>query len=322
MRILSDRDPRLATLILAAGKGTRMKSAAAKVLAPVAGKPLLAHVLDQIRDFGCARVVPIIGYDRDAVRAAFAGEGLEFAVQEDQLGTGHAVLSAAPALGDFEGDLLILSGDMPLVRTETLRLLLARHRERGAALTLLTACPDDPTGLGRIIRTEGGDVREIVEEKDIDRDEVRAVREINVGVYVADAGALLDALRAVGNDNAQGEYYLPDAVKVLRERGRRVEAWDGATPEEGLGVNSPRELARAGVELRRRAVEALMDAGVRILDPASTYIEADVTIGPGTVVQPFTFIGLGAVIGAEAVIGPFAHVPAGARVGDGEVKKA
>lgn len=311
---MSDCDPRLATLILAAGKGTRMKSAAAKVLARVAGKPLLAHVLDSVRDLGCARVVPIIGYDRDAVQAAFADERFEFAFQEEQLGTGHAVLSAASLLAGFEGDILILSGDMPLVRTETLRRLLARHRDGDAALTLLTACPADPTGLGRILRTAAGDVGEIVEEKDIRSDEVRAVREINVGVYAAEAGVLFDALRAVGNDNAQGEYYLPDAVKVLRARGRRVDAWDGATPEEGLGVNSPHELVRAGTELRRRALQALLDAGVRILDPATTYIEADVSVGPGTVVQPFTFIGCGAVIGADAEIGPFAQVAAGARI--------
>jgi len=306
-----------ACLILAAGKGTRMKSGSAKVLAPLAGKPLLAHVLDSIGPLSLSRCVVIVGHDRETVQTIFADRGLEFVVQEEQLGTGHAVQMAEPALTGYSGDLLILSGDMPLVRLETLTGLLMHHEQNAADLTLLSARPEDPFGLGRVVRSEAGQVEEIVEERDIRSDATRAIREVNLGVYAARSETLFSALREVDRDNAQGEYYLPDAVRVLRRNGSRVEAWCGAAPEEGLGVNRPNELVRAAAVFRQRAVESLIAAGVQVVDPATTYVEADVTIGPGTVIHPFSLIRRGAVVGAGCEIGPFGHVGAGQHIPDG-----
>jgi len=241
-----------ACLVMAAGKGTRMRSRSAKVLARVKGKPLLAHVLDSIRNLSLQKIVVIVGYDRESVKAAFADEGLTFVVQEEQLGTGHAVQMAAPALEGFDGDVLILSGDMPLVRPETLTRLMRHHRNARADFTLLTARPEDPFGLGRVVRGSRDEVLEIVEEKDIEQEAVRRIREVNLGVYMARAPRLFRALEAVGNDNAQQEYYLPDVVKVLLQEEGRVEALCGATAEEGLGVNSREELKRAEIILDRR----------------------------------------------------------------------
>ncbi len=242
----------LACLILAAGKGTRMKSRSAKVLARAGGKPLLAHVLDALDALALARIVVIVGYDRDRVRAEFADRGLVFVVQEEQLGTGHAVQVGAAGLEGFEGDVLILSGDMPMIRPETLVRLLRHHRDTASDFTLLTARPGDPFGLGRVVRDPDDSVTEIVEEKDIQSPAVRAIREVNLGVYAARTRRLFPALEAVGNDNAQKEYYLPDVVKVLLREGARVEAWCGAAPEEGLGVNSREELVRAEALLAGR----------------------------------------------------------------------
>ncbi|MBN2489600.1 MAG: NTP transferase domain-containing protein [Planctomycetes bacterium] len=304
-------------LILAAGKGTRMKFGGAKVLVPLAGKPLLDHVLDALEGLDLERAVAIVGHDRDAVRAVLGRRAVADVVQEEQLGTAHAVLCAAPALAGFDGDLLILSGDMPLVRPETLGRLLARHRTSGADLTLLTAEADDPTGLGRVVRDDAGAVRDVVEERDIASEAVRGSREVNLGVYAARAAALLAALRQVGNDNAQREYYLPDAVRLMRTGGAPVEAWCGAAPEEGLGVNSQHERARVEAVFRRRAVERLVDGGVVVTAPDLVFLEADVRVGPGTVIQPFTVIRLGATIGSGCEIGPFAEVGPAARIPDG-----
>lgn len=248
---MSDKRP-FACLVMAAGKGTRMQSTSAKVLAEADGAPLLSHVLDAVEPLEPARRVVVVGYDRDNVKARFADRALEFVVQEEQLGTGHAVSMGAPLLADFDGDVLILSGDMPLVRTDTLDRLLRHHRANDAAFTLTTAKPDDPVGLGRIVRDADGNVERIVEEKDIDSDDVRAIREINLGVYAADAKRLFDALGKVKNDNAQSEYYLPDVVAILLAEGARVEAWCGADPEEGLGVNTRDQLAIAESALTRR----------------------------------------------------------------------
>ncbi len=243
-------------VIMAAGRGTRMQSSSAKVLAEADGKPLLEHVLDALAPLEPAKTVVVVGFDRESVWARFAPRGVEFAVQEEQLGTGHAVMMAEGAFAGFDGDLLILSGDMPLVRTDTLARLIAHHRDAGAALTLATARVDDPTGLGRIVRDGDGAVVEIVEQKDIaarpDATAVEAVDETNLGVYVADPGQLFGALHRIENDNAQNEYYLPDAARILIGDGAVVDAWCGATPEEGLGVNSRDELARAEALLRAR----------------------------------------------------------------------
>jgi bifunctional UDP-N-acetylglucosamine pyrophosphorylase / glucosamine-1-phosphate N-acetyltransferase len=309
----------LVCLIMAAGKGTRMKSDSAKVLARLGGKTLLGYVLESIRDLHPSRVVAVVGHDRESVERTFAGQGLTFVVQAKQLGTGHAVQMAEHAILDDSrhADLLILSGDMPLIRSQTLERFCGRHRTSHADLTLLTARPPDPSGLGRVVRDDVGRVVEIVEEKDIQSDAVRSIREVNLGIYLARPVALFAALHEVKNENAQGEFYLPDVVKILRDQGARVEAWCGAEPEEGMGVNRPRELARAAAVLRQRHVDALLDAGVQILDPANTVIADDAQVGTGTVIHPFSILESGCVVGESCEIGPFVRICSGENVADG-----
>ncbi|HWQ00179.1 MAG TPA: bifunctional UDP-N-acetylglucosamine diphosphorylase/glucosamine-1-phosphate N-acetyltransferase GlmU [Vicinamibacterales bacterium] len=336
-------------VILAAGKGTRMKSAAPKVLHRVAGLPLIEHVLRAAAPLEAASTVVVVGYEADRVRQALAGwSGLRFALQEPQLGTGHALLQAEPALAGVRGTVLVLSGDVPLLRPSTLAALLDRHHQRGAAMTVLTARVDRPAGYGRIVRDAGGALVRIVEERDASPAE-RAIREINTGIYAFALDPLFDALRAVGDRNAQREYYLPDVAAIYRERGLGVEAVMADDPMEVVGVNTRQELAEAGAALRRRRAEALMASGVTLEDPAATYVGADVEVGPDTILHPNvhlegrTRIGSGceihagarivdstlgdrvvvqnfcvitaSVIEDDATIGPFAHLRPASHVG-------
>jgi bifunctional UDP-N-acetylglucosamine pyrophosphorylase/glucosamine-1-phosphate N-acetyltransferase len=292
----------LAAVILAAGQGTRMKSALPKVLHPVAGVPMLGHVVAAAREAGAAPVVAVIGHGADQVRAAFAAAGLDFALQAEQLGTGHALRCAAPVLAGFTGDLLLLCGDVPLLRSDTLFALLAHHRARQATVTVLTAELTNPHGYGRIIR--GGDgVERIVEEKDASAAE-RSVREINTGIYVFSAPRVFTLLETLGNDNAQGEYYLTDVLGAARAAGERVEAMTMACAEEAMGINDRVQLAQAGKAMRARINEAHMRAGVTLVDPAATYIEPEVVIGPDTVIHPGVHVRGATVIGSGCELDP------------------
>jgi bifunctional UDP-N-acetylglucosamine pyrophosphorylase/glucosamine-1-phosphate N-acetyltransferase len=231
----------LVAIVLAAGAGKRMHSDLAKVLHPVLGRPMLDHVLDAVCGAGVQRVAVVVGHQAERVRAAVAGRGVEFALQAEQLGTGHAVLQTRSLLGGSRGTALVLCGDTPLLTSETLDALLATHRRSGASATVLTALLDDPTGYGRVLRGPGGDVRRIVEHKDANPEE-RRVCEINSGLfafYLPDLFAALDRVRA---DNAQGEYYLTDTLEILLRRGRRVAAQPCRDPREVLGVNTPEQL--------------------------------------------------------------------------------
>jgi bifunctional UDP-N-acetylglucosamine pyrophosphorylase/glucosamine-1-phosphate N-acetyltransferase len=225
-------------IILAAGEGKRMKSAVPKVLHEVGGEPLLAHVGRAVRESGVDRVVVVIGNGADQVRREFDSEGWEFVVQEERLGTGDAVRRAKGQLEDFDGQVMVLAGDTPLLRGATLRTLREQHREEGAAVSVLTARIEDPTGYGRILRSnEARAFHAIVEDKDA-TDEQRAIDEVNSSVYCFDAAALRSVLWRIGNDNAQGEIYLTDAVEILRQDGKKIAAVPAATPEEILGVNT------------------------------------------------------------------------------------
>lgn len=242
----------LAIVVMAAGKGTRMKSDLAKVLHLLNRRPMLHYVLDVAFQLNPEKVVVVVGHQAEAVKAATQGYRVEYALQEPQLGTGHAVMQAEPMLAGFEGDVVVLSGDAPLAKAETLALLLTTHREKRAVATVLTATLDDPTGYGRVIRDAQGDVRKMVEHKDASPDE-RAVKEINSGVYAFEKRKLFDALRRITNDNAQREYYLPDVFNVFLAQGERVAAVSAPNFDELRGVNTPEQLREAEAILLARA---------------------------------------------------------------------
>ena len=314
----------LIAMILAAGKGTRMRSEIPKLLHPLLGEPLLEHVLEKVDALGperklAARVV-VVGHGRDEIRRAFDGRGITWAIQESQLGTAHAVHCGMEALsGDLVGsgaDVLVLNGDLPLLRRETLEALLDRHREERAEVTILTCKKSDPTGYGRCIRGPDGRVTGIIEEKDASEAE-RRIPEVNVGTYVFRAPGFREFYERIDRRNAQGELYLTDVVVQASRAGKRVATHEVSDDGETAQVNSRSDMARASALLRSRVLDEHMVAGVTIDDPATTYIEKGVRIGPDTRILPFTVIHRGVEIGSGCEVGPFAHLREGARLADG-----
>ena len=272
-------------VILAAGKGTRMKSGGPKVLHRAGGLSLIDHVLRTADALAPTSRVLVVGHQADQVRAALKGrQDLRFALQSPQLGTGHALLQAETELAGASGTLVLLSGDVPLLRSETLVRLVRTHRERAAAATVVTARVDRPDGYGRIVR-RGGQIAAIVEHEDASPEE-RQIDEINSGIYAFDLAPLFAALREIGSSNAQGEYYLPDLVRIYRARGLGVETVTVDDPHEILGVNSRRELADMAAIMNRQRNEALMESGVTIVDPATVYVGPDVEVGSDTIIHP------------------------------------
>ena len=309
----------LATVVLAAGKGTRMQSELPKVLHPLLGAPILEHVLDNATKLDAQQVVVVVGYARQKVEAAFARRKITWAVQEKQLGTAHAAHCGVQEISvdDPEGcEVLVLNGDLPLLRETTLRRLLEAHRQARAAVSILTCEMEDATGYGRIIRNRSGDVENIVEERDAD-EATRAVREGNVGVYVFQHSAFTELYSRIGTDNAQGELYLTDVVVQAVAEGLRVVTSSVEDASEVAQVNSRRELAEASAILRGRLIDAYLEAGVTIDDPRTTYIEAGVVIGRDTRILPFTHIERGVEIGRGCEVGPFARLRAGTRLEEG-----
>ena len=272
-------------VILAAGKGTRMKSAIPKVLHRAAGLTLIERVLRTADAVAPIKSVLVVGHQADLVRAALTGRSkLRFALQSPQLGTGHALLQAEPELTGTTGTLVLLSGDVPLLRPETLIRLVRTHGERGATATVVTARVERPDGYGRIVRQDGK-IAAIVEHKDASPEE-RQIDEINSGIYAFDLAPLFPALRSIGSANAQGEYYLPDLVRIYRARGLGVETVTVDEPNEILGVNSRRELAEVAEIMNRQRNVALMESGVTLVDPATVYVGPEVEIGPDTIIHP------------------------------------
>ena len=299
----------LTIVILAAGEGKRMRSRQPKVLHPLCGRPLLAYGLRTARALA-DRIVVVVGPTADGVRAV-AGEGVTVVEQRERLGTGHAVLQARPAGG--EGTILVLPGDTPLLSGETLERLVRHHRSTGAVATVLTAVVDRPQGYGRILR-QSGRVKRIVEDRDATDDQKKIV-EINTSVYCLEAKRLWKALAEVKPDNDQGEYYLTDVIGILARAAGRIEAVAAPDPVEALGINDRKQLAALAAIQRRRILDRLMEAGVTILDPASTYIEDAVTIGPDSVVYPQVVLEGATAIGSECVVASGCHVTA-SRLGD------
>lgn len=298
----------LHVVVLGAGKGTRMKSALAKVLHRVAGTPLIEHVLNTAAALAPASTTIVVGHQADEVRRVLASRaGLSFVVQEPQLGTAHALLTTEPALSTATGTLVLLSGDVALLTTGTLLRLVERHRATGAAATVLTAAVDRPAGYGRIVRDNGGAITRIVEEKDASPAE-RDIREINAGIYAFDLSGLYAAVRSIAAQNAQQEYYLPDLVAIYRKRGLGVETVTVEHADEIQGINSRVELAEVSRVIRHNTVRNLMASGVTIEDPQTTYIDRQVTIGADTVIHP------GVSLQGRTSIGAGCEIHSGVRI--------
>lgn len=293
-------------IVLAAGQGTRMKSKLYKVLHPVCGKPMVQHVVDHIGTLNVERIVTVVGHGAEMVKEQL-GEQSEYVLQAEQLGTAHAVQQAEPILGTLEGTTLVVCGDTPLIRPETMQALFDYHTSQNAKATILTAVASDPTGYGRILRDTKGNVAQIVEQKDA-TEEQRKVTEINTGTYCFDNKALFEALKLVKNDNAQGEYYLPDVIEILQKQGEIVAAYVTDHFDETLGVNDRFALSQAEEIMRARINERHMRNGVTIINPATTHISADAVIGSDTVIQPGCIIEGITVIGEDCVIGPNSHI--------------
>lgn len=292
-------------VVLAAGEGKRMRSERAKVLHPLGGRPLVSYPVALARGLGLGGVVVVVGAQGEAVRAALGeASDLRYAVQPEPRGTADALAHARLALPAGVRRILVLSGDVPLLRRETAERLLDHHRRSRAAATLLTMVPADPSGYGRVLRRGGarGPVRAVVEEADATPAQ-RRCREVNAGVYCFDAGPLWPALERIGADNAAGERYLTAVIAHLVRRGRRVEALRVPDPVEVAGVNDRRQLAELEAVLRRRALERLMAEGVTVLDPASTYVGPDVRVGPDAVLYPGVVLEGDTVVGAGSVVG-------------------
>ncbi|KRC87308.1 bifunctional N-acetylglucosamine-1-phosphate uridyltransferase/glucosamine-1-phosphate acetyltransferase [Terrabacter sp. Root85] len=302
---MSDLRP-TAVIVLAAGEGTRMKSTTPKVLHTIGGRSLVAHAIRAARGTSPHHLAVVVRHERDRVAEHVGQVDPEAVVadQDDVKGTGRAVECALEALpGDLAGTVVVTYGDVPLLTSATLEGLVAAHHASGSAVTVITATLEDPTGYGRVIRDAEGSVVAIVEQKDAD-EEQRAIREVNSGLYAFDAAVLREALSEVGTDNAQGEKYLTDVIAIARGRGLGVRAHLVADLWQTEGVNDKVQLARLGAELNRRTVEQAMRDGAIVIDPATTWLDADVTIGPDTVVRPGTQILGASTIGRDCVIGP------------------
>lgn len=294
-------------IILAAGQGTRMKSKIPKVLHKVAGISMLEHVLDTLRKADVNRKIVILGHGAELIEKTLDDE-IEIVYQREQLGTGHAVMQANDLLNVSDKTILVLCGDTPLLKSETINKLEEKHHSSNAVITVLTAVIDDPQGYGRIIRDDKG-IKAIVEEKDAS-DVEKIVKEINTGTYCFDGAFLKEFLEKLTNNNVQKEYYLTDLVKLAAQEGLRVESFILEDIKESLGINNRVQLAQAEKILRFRTMEKLMLSGVTIIDPQATYIEAGVKIGSDTVVYPGTYLEGNTIIGEDCIIGPATRVVA------------
>jgi bifunctional UDP-N-acetylglucosamine pyrophosphorylase/glucosamine-1-phosphate N-acetyltransferase len=297
----------IGVVILAAGQGTRMKSGLPKVLHCLAGKPLFLHVLGTALRLEPSMVAVIVGHGAEAVKRACPHPNVTWVLQEKQLGTGHAVLCAKDNFLNFSGDILILSGDVPLIREQTLNLILEKHRERSAALTLMTTTLAVPTGYGRILRDARGRIVGSVEERDATEVQKR-IQEVNAGVYVASPRFLFPALEQIKSHNQQEEYYLPDVVTMGTHQDKRIETVHVDDPREIMGINTREELATMEKNLQEQINRKWMDAGVTIKDPQTTYIEDGVTIGRDTVIGPNSHLRGRTVIGERCQIDGSAYL--------------
>jgi bifunctional UDP-N-acetylglucosamine pyrophosphorylase/glucosamine-1-phosphate N-acetyltransferase len=304
-------------ILLAAGVSSRMNTQLPKVLHEVSGRPMLAYVLDACRTVGVSRIYVVVGFGAEQVKERFGEESSDivWVHQPDQKGTAHAVMCCGEHLKDFTGQTLILCGDGPLIRAETLRTLIQKHEVEQASATLATAVLDDPSGYGRIVRDDYGNIQGIVEDSDCTAAQ-RAIKEVNPSYYLFNNQVLFRALAQVKPDNVKKEYYLTDALSVIITTGHKVIAVTAVRPEEAMGVNSRAQLSVVSKIMQRRIQQGLMDDGVTIVDPDNTWIDARAKIGQDTVIEPFVYIHGEVRIGRGCRIGPFAHLRHGSVLGD------
>ncbi len=307
---MGDRD-RLGAIILAAGKGTRMKSRLPKVLHPIGGSPMLQFSIDIAEGLGARPIVIVIGHQADRVKEAFSKDDLIFVEQKEQLGTGHAVACAEKGLSDYVENVLILCGDVPLLHLETLKELIGHHRKTGATLTVLTGFFEDPTNYGRILRNKEGAVIGIAEEEDATPQQ-RSIQEINSGIYCANRSFLFEAIKALKRDNVQGEYYLTDILEMAKPG--TIASITTKESTEFMGINTRKDMARANEICRLRTTENLMIEGVTFVDPNTVYIDKTVQVGRDTVIYPNCYIEGETVIGEACIIEP------GSRIVDSKIE--
>lgn len=296
----------LSAIILAAGKGTRMKSDLLKVAHHVAGKPIVEYVLDTVLGLGVDRVYMVVGHQADLIKNALPHPLVTFVTQVEQLGTGHAVMQVDGHFSPKPGDaVVVLAGDCPLIGSKTLRNLLTVHMESNAAATILTTMMDPPGSYGRIQRGKMGPVAGIKEAKDCSPQELE-IREINTGVYVFNAVDLFDTLPELRTDNAQKEYYLTDVIHLLKAKGKSIEAYCTPDSDEAIGVNTRMDMAKINAIIYQRNNQILMQEGVTVVDPSSTFVDSTVSIGRDSILNPFTVIRGTTTIGTNCQIGPHA----------------
>lgn len=306
----------LKAIILAAGKSKRMKTKTPKILHPLMGKPMIDYVLETCNKVGIDEAILVVGHEREKVMD-YLGERVKYALQEDQMGTGHAVMQAMPLLEDFSGNVIILCGDMPLFSPGTLANFISLHRESESRVSLLTAIMKDPGKLGRIVRNKDGSVEKIVEAVDATPDELK-INEVNTGTYIFDADYLREILPTIGLPNVQKEIYLTDTIAISREVGEKIFAMSCPDYRESLGVNSRADMAKASKVIRERINHDLMMSGVTIYDPDNTYVEETVEIGNDTVILPGCMILGKTVIGSNCVIGPNSRIN-NSKIGRGSI---
>ncbi|MBI4974393.1 MAG: NTP transferase domain-containing protein [Candidatus Omnitrophica bacterium] len=300
-------------VILAAGRGTRMKSDRPKVLHELLGKPMILYLLDSLKEAGITDIIAVAGYGSERLKAAL--KEVKVVTQKELLGSGDAILQVKRILGRYSGDVLVLYGDTPLIRYETIKNLITRHKGSSASATILTVTLSDPTGYGRIVRDDKGHIVKIVEEGDA-RFYEEVIKEINAGVYCFKAGDLFEALSGVRPENKKKEYYLTDVIGILHKYGKRIESISSINVDEVIGVNTRRDLAAATRILKGYISEDLMSNGVTIQDPLSTVIYPDVRIGKETIIYPYTIIESDVKIGEDCRIGPFTHIRPRVSIGD------
>ena len=298
----------LSTIILAAGKGTRMKSDLVKVLHPLLGIPMLNYPIDlSLNGINSGKTIVVVGYQGERIRSRFTDGRLTFVDQGDPIGTGHAVLCTEDHLKGFKGVILILCGDVPLLKADTLRKFIDTHKGSGGAITVMTAVLEDPTGYGRIVRMDGGLVQRIIEERDASPREM-SIKEINTGIYCVDSPFLFEALKQVSADNAQGEYYLTDIVAIANGQNQKVYAFPVEDPTEVMGINTRVDLAKADEVLRDELLTRMMLDGVSIVDPKTTYIDKPVRVGRDTVIYPNCYLHGETTIGERCILEPNSQI--------------
>jgi bifunctional UDP-N-acetylglucosamine pyrophosphorylase/glucosamine-1-phosphate N-acetyltransferase len=309
-------------IILAAGVSKRMNTRLAKVLHEVCGRPMLDYVVEACRGVGVDKMYVVVGFSAGEVRRRFSGQNdIVWVEQKEQKGTAHAIMCCREHLKDFKGQTLVLCGDGPLIRTETLKVLVDKHQNEHASVTLATAVLDDPTGYGRIIRDSYGNIEGIAEHADCSAEQLK-IQEVNPSYYLFNNKILFEYAEQVRPDNVKGEFYLTDAVAMIIGAGHKVVAITAVRPEEAISVNSREQLSEVGKIMQRRIQKRFMENGVTIIDPPNTWIDARAQIGQDTVIEPFSCIYGQVIIGKKCRIGPFGYLRNGENIGDNAVVEA